>query len=525
MFVKRMFRNQGKTLAASVILVILLTLGLTAGCSALRTDTPTPTAAPRQPFSARSESEDGAVVFWKGYTDGYQAGEESSFEVQLKNNTEQPWQGRFCLQLLSPDSALVIQTLAQEEINLESGVGFSDELTVTMPETLDQGSYHLSMVVRRPSGPMVDMIPIQVGSTDAVLEDITQEDMDAALEACPPVEGAGQEVLVEQAVSDLSERLEVDLEEIEVKSVEAAEFSDASLGVPEPGKTYAQVITPGYIIQLEIEGKTYRYHASQSRVVFVPEEGTPTAPAPTSTVEDEGAIEIPEAGSVTTLPLHIMAYVGEPGMEITAVLRWDDGTELSQTFTTLESPEGEGLLIESLDWQTESTPPQPETDQATLILQTPSGQIVGENPLTILGADHPQTRLIDLYWLLGEELESEQRRVVDTGSVESTAVKELLWGPPPRNLAGFQTAIPTPEDVLGYPGRGEDWGPRVRMLGLTIEEGTARVNFSQEMRAYGGGSARVQSIRQQIIRTLAQFDSVDTIVIAVEGETEGVLQP
>ncbi|MBS3753933.1 MAG: GerMN domain-containing protein, partial [Anaerolineales bacterium] len=65
----------------------------------------------------------------------------------------------------------------------------------------------------------------------------------------------------------------------------------------------------------------------------------------------------------------------------------------------------------------------------------------------------------------------------------------------------------------------------VELLGLTIDGGTATVNFSQEMKAYGGGSARVQTIREQITRTLTQFPSVDEVIIAVAGETEGVLQP
>jgi hypothetical protein len=56
-----------------------------------------------------------------------------------------------------------------------------------------------------------------------------------------------------------------------VRMIGSAEFPDASLGVPEPGKTYAQVVTPGYIVELLLEdGQTYEYHASGERVVLVP---------------------------------------------------------------------------------------------------------------------------------------------------------------------------------------------------------------------------------------------------------------
>jgi hypothetical protein len=63
---------------------------------------------------------------------------------------------------------------------------------------------------------------------------------------------------------------------------------------------------------------------------------------------------------------------------------------------------------------------------------------------------------------------------------------------------GFATAIPTPKDVLAYPGREAEWSARVTLRGLTIEDGVATADFSQELRAYGGGSARVWAIREQV---------------------------
>jgi len=116
-------------------------------------------------------------------------------------------------------------------------------------------------------------------------------------------------------------------------------------------------------------------------------------------------------------------------------------------------------------------------------------------------------------------------RVLKTPRIGTTALDELLWGPPPGNLAGFSTALPTPEQVLSFAGRGADWGPRVTLRGLTIVNGVATANFSKEMAAYGGGSLRVRLIREQITRTLQQFATVREVRIAVEGQTEGVLEP
>jgi spore germination protein GerM len=82
-----------------------------------------------------------------------------------------------------------------------------------------------------------------------------------------------------------------------------------------------------------------------------------------------------------------------------------------------------------------------------------------------------------------------------------------------------------PGEVLVSSARTAAWGSRVRLLKLTITDGVALANFGPELRAYGGGSARVALIRNQIEETLRQFPSVSEVVIAVDGQTEGVLEP
>jgi hypothetical protein len=75
--------------------------------------------------------------------------------------------------------------------------------------------------------------------------------------------------LVTLAKADLAGRKGIEREQITVESVKAVEWSDASLGCPEPGMFYAQVITPGYRIVLSHDGQTYRYHTDRgNRVVL-----------------------------------------------------------------------------------------------------------------------------------------------------------------------------------------------------------------------------------------------------------------
>ena len=67
--------------------------------------------------------------------------------------------------------------------------------------------------------------------------------------------------------------------EIRLASVDAVEWSDASLGCPQPGMMYAQVITPGYRVVLEAEGQQYTYHTDTGQyAVLCGEDGMPVFP-------------------------------------------------------------------------------------------------------------------------------------------------------------------------------------------------------------------------------------------------------
>ena len=72
---------------------------------------------------------------------------------------------------------------------------------------------------------------------------------------------AGPETAIALVKEDLAKRLGATVEKITVLGVEAVEWPDTSLGCPQPGKTYAQVITAGYRIILKAGGEQYEYHS------------------------------------------------------------------------------------------------------------------------------------------------------------------------------------------------------------------------------------------------------------------------
>ncbi|MBI4322482.1 MAG: hypothetical protein HY675_28655 [Chloroflexi bacterium] len=85
------------------------------------------------------------------------------------------------------------------------------------------------------------------------------------MQAVPPVASPQ----VERSVQDLAQRLGISQDQITVAKVEEVEWGDTSLGCPEPGKLYAQVIIPGYRITLSAKGQTYEYHTDTGQRVVL----------------------------------------------------------------------------------------------------------------------------------------------------------------------------------------------------------------------------------------------------------------
>lgn len=88
--------------------------------------------------------------------------------------------------------------------------------------------------------------------------------------APPATKEAAVPEAVRAAIRALAERLQVPESAITVVSWEPVYWPDTSLGCPEPGMMYAQVIVPGYRIVLEVEGATYVVHTDRTgrRIVF-----------------------------------------------------------------------------------------------------------------------------------------------------------------------------------------------------------------------------------------------------------------
>src|ERR1044071_6399292 len=73
--------------------------------------------------------------------------------------------------------------------------------------------------------------------------------------------------LTEKAKADLAQRLSIAITQINVLEAKAVTWPNSSLGCPERGMAYTEVLTPGYLILLHVNNQDYEYHASKSSEV------------------------------------------------------------------------------------------------------------------------------------------------------------------------------------------------------------------------------------------------------------------
>ncbi len=108
-----------------------------------------------------------------------------------------------------------------------------------------------------------------------------------------------------------------------------------------------------------------------------------------------------------------------------------------------------------------------------------------------------------------DEVFAVSHRVLNAETLGPGAIDLLLKGPNLREeQTGYSTAIA--ENVL--------------LQKFEVTNGTAYVDFSEEL-SRASGSCRVRGIRAQIERTLLDLPDIDQVVLSVNGETEGILEP
>ena len=137
----------------------------------------------RHPFRMEIMREDGLQVTWEGYTDGYEPGISEHTRVAIQNNSNLRWVGRICSLLFIPNSSGKMLHLGRRKFSLTPGEGLDETIKFGLPSNFPPGTYGLTLVVQRPTGPTVNVTPIQIGKTGQAWYDDPWFS-EASLDAC-----------------------------------------------------------------------------------------------------------------------------------------------------------------------------------------------------------------------------------------------------------------------------------------------------------------------------------------------------
>lgn len=117
-----------------------------------------------------------------------------------------------------------------------------------------------------------------------------------------------------------------------------------------------------------------------------------------------------------------------------------------------------------------------------------------------------ETQTVRVYFARGEYLGVVTRTVPATPAIARAAMEELLAGVDAKERGwGFSSEVPQ----------------GTRLLGLTIDGGTARVDLSGDFES-GGGMLSVTMRLAQVVYTLTQFPTVERVVLLMDGKVVDV---
>ena len=267
------------------------------------------------------------------------------------------------------------------------------------------------------------------------------------------------------------------------------------------------------------------------RMRLTTEQILPTpSPEVSSTANADIVVDAPLSGAVVSYPIEVSGKArGSWFFEASFPVRLEtaSGEVLMQTHAQALS-----------DWMTDDFVPFTVASSSleTVIVATdtplvlvvyndnPSGLPQNDKevriPFTLMGQ---KTMHVNVFWMhetpnLGgmpndyncSDVVASERTVASTAAPARVVLDSLLSGPTvSEKQIGLFTNI----------------NPGVAIQKLSIQNGTAYVDFDKTLEQGVAGSCRVTAIRAQITKTLEQFPTVKNVVISIDGRMQDILQP
>ena len=102
-----------------------------------------------------------------------------------------------------------------------------------------------------------------------------------------PSDAPGMPNLIENTKRDLAQMLNISESEINILEAKDVVWPNSSLGCPQPGTTYTQVLTDGFLIRLEVDGNIYEYHTdADKQIIFCKFPELPIIPVTPGEIDD-----------------------------------------------------------------------------------------------------------------------------------------------------------------------------------------------------------------------------------------------
>lgn len=236
--------------------------------------------------------------------------------------------------------------------------------------------------------------------------------------------------------------------------------------------------------------------------------------SPTPMRSENIIVTSPQSGTAISSPVVIRGEARTFENSVSVRLTEQGGRVLIEDFTTANSPDiGQfGPFEISLSY------PKPSQQSGMIEVFQYSARDGSETdkvtiPVTFQTTDELTVQVFFNNTSRGAECEKvlpTNRQIPYTQQTARAALEELLKGPSQAEKnQGYISSI----------------NPGIRIQRLSIENGVAYVDFDSKLEDQIGGSCRVTAIRAQITQTLLQFETVNSVIISVNGRTEDILQP
>jgi hypothetical protein len=130
----------------------------------------------------------------------------------------------------------------------------------------------------------------QVEDSDRDRSPLVQPTSPVSMPPTPQLPGAVEDAAITALRKLVAEQLQIAPAELTLVSAEEVVWPDASLGCPQPGMMYAQVLTPGWrAVFADAAGREYDVHTPENPKLFVI--CTPNAAQPGSAYQSTPAVE------------------------------------------------------------------------------------------------------------------------------------------------------------------------------------------------------------------------------------------